>query len=32
MSRVFEAGDRALLMDRKARRYLVALSEAGEFR
>jgi tRNA (adenine57-N1/adenine58-N1)-methyltransferase len=31
MSRVFDTGDRALLIDRKARRYLVALSKGGEF-
>jgi tRNA (adenine57-N1/adenine58-N1)-methyltransferase len=31
MSRVFAAGDRVLLLDRKKRRYLVALTEGGEF-
>ncbi len=31
MSRGFEVGDRVLLFDAKARRYLVTLAEAGEF-
>jgi tRNA (adenine57-N1/adenine58-N1)-methyltransferase len=31
MNRPFRAGDRALLVDRKRRRYLIALSEGGEF-
>jgi tRNA (adenine57-N1/adenine58-N1)-methyltransferase len=31
MRRLFAAGDRALLMDRKRRRYLVALQVGGEF-
>jgi len=31
MSRPFHAGDRALLIDNKRRRYLVTLSEGGEF-
>ena len=31
MSRVFAAGDRALLIDSKTRRYLVTLNEGGEF-
>lgn len=31
MSRPFAAGDRVLLLDRKARRYLVTLKEGGEF-
>lgn len=31
MSRAFEPGDRVLLFDAKARRYLVTLAEAGEF-
>lgn len=31
MSRLFAAGDKALLIDRKARRYLVTLREGGEF-
>ncbi|HEX7096367.1 MAG TPA: tRNA (adenine-N1)-methyltransferase [Acidimicrobiales bacterium] len=31
MSRVFAPGDRALLLDRKRRRYLVALTPGGEF-
>jgi tRNA (adenine57-N1/adenine58-N1)-methyltransferase len=31
VSRVFAAGDKALLFDRKARRYLITLTEGGEF-
>lgn len=31
MSRVFAAGDKVLLIDRKQRRYLVTLAEAAEF-
>jgi tRNA (adenine57-N1/adenine58-N1)-methyltransferase len=31
VSRPFAAGERVLLLDRKARRYLVTLKEAGEF-
>ena len=31
MSRPFAAGERVLLLDRKARRYLVTLEEGGEF-
>jgi tRNA (adenine57-N1/adenine58-N1)-methyltransferase len=31
VSRLFAAGDKALLLDRKKRRYLVTLAEGGEF-
>lgn len=31
MSRFFEAGDKALLLDSKARRYLITLAEGGQF-
>ena len=31
MTRPFQAGERALLIDRKGRRYLVTLAEGGEF-
>lgn len=31
MSRLFAVGDKVLLLDRKARRYLITLTEGGEF-
>ena len=31
MSRLFEPGDKALLLDSKARRYLITLAEGGQF-